>query len=170
MYIYLPLFKYNTKKSMENYQIDKVDIEILSILMEDSTIPYTEVAKKVLVSPGTIHVRMNKLKEHGLVEGSTLLVNTSKLGLDVTVFIGVFLEKGSVYKDVVKKLAYIPEVVEAHYTTGQYSIFLKVVCRNTQHLRDVLNEKIQGINGINGTETIISLEESIKRPLQLDAY
>lgn len=155
---------------MENYQIDKVDVEILSILMEDSSIPYTEVAKKVVVSPGTIHVRMNKLKENGLVEGSTLLVNSNKLGLDVTVFIGVFLDKGSVYNDVIKKLEYIPEVTEAHYTTGQYSIFLKVVCRNTQHLRDILNDKIQSIDGVNGTETIISLEESIRRPIQLDAY
>lgn len=155
---------------MENYQIDKVDIEILSILMEDASIPYTEVAKKVVVSPGTIHVRMNKLKENEVVEGSTLLINTNKLGLDVTVFIGVFLEKGSVYNDVIKKLEYIPEVIEAHYTTGQYSMFLKVVCKNTQHLRDVLNEKIQSIDGVDGTETIISLEESIKRPIQLDAY
>lgn len=160
--------KNHTTIRMENYQIDKVDMEILSILMENATIPYTEVAKKVVVSPGTIHVRMNKLKENGVVEGSTLLVNANKLGMDVSAFIGVFLEKGSVYNDVIKKLEYIPEVVEAYYTTGKYSIFLKVICRNTQHLRDVLNEDIQAIDGVHGTETIISLEESIKRPIQLE--
>ncbi len=153
---------------MENYQIDKVDREILSILMENAMIPYTEVAKKVVVSPGTIHVRMNKLKESGIVEGSTLTVNAHKLGMDVSAFIGVFLEKGSVYNDVIKKLEYIPEVVEAYYTTGKYSIFLKIVCRNTQHLRDVLNEDIQDIDGVHSTETIISLEESIKRPITLE--
>lgn len=164
----LYIIKNKHQKHVENYQIDKVDQEILSILMENATIPYTEVAKKVVVSPGTIHVRMNKLKESGIVEGSTLLVNATKLGMDVSAFIGVFLEKGSVYNDVIRKLEYVPEVVEAYYTTGKYSIFLKVVCRNTQHLRDVLNEDIQSIDGIHGTETIISLEESIKRPIPLD--
>ncbi len=153
---------------MEEYSIDKVDRQILSILMENATIPFTEVAKKIVVSPGTIHVRMNKLKEAGIVDGSTLQVNTARLGMDVTAFIGVFLEKGSVYHEVIRKLEYIPEVVEAHYTTGQYSIFVKIICRNTQHLRDVLNDKIQDLEGIKSTETIISLEESIKRPVQID--
>ena len=154
---------------MEEIKIDKLDEQILSILTENATIPYTEVAKRLIVSPGTIHVRMNKLKEVGIVEGSTLQINSAKLGMDVTAFIGVFLEKGSVYQDVIKKLAFLPEVVEAHYTTGKYSIFLKVICRNTQQLRDLLNEKIQEMEGIQSTETIISLEESIRRPVQLEA-
>ncbi|PCJ86554.1 MAG: transcriptional regulator AsnC [Flavobacteriales bacterium] len=153
---------------LENYQIDKVDLEILSILMDDAKTPYTEIAKKIIVSPGTIHVRMRKLEQMGLVKGSTLLIDPTRLGYDLTAFLGVFLEKGSNYNEVIKQLEKIPEVVEAHYTTGNYSIFLKIICRNTNQLRDVLGDKVQKISGIQRTETILSLEESIKRNVKLE--
>jgi Lrp/AsnC family transcriptional regulator for asnA, asnC and gidA len=159
---------------MENYQVgnekislDKVDLQILSILMKDATVPYTDIAKKLLVSGGTIHVRMKKLNEMGVVKGSELIIDPSKMGFDISAFIGVYLEKGSLYHNVAKELGKIPEVVELHYTTGIYSMFAKLVCKNTQNLRDVLNEKIQSIKGIQRTETFISLEESFKRQVKI---
>jgi Lrp/AsnC family transcriptional regulator, regulator for asnA, asnC and gidA len=154
-------------KSDLNYKIDKLDKEIISILMKDAETSYSDIAKKLLVSGGTIHVRMNKLKESGVVSGSQLIVNTEKIGYDISAFIGIYLEKGSLYHNVAKDLNKIPEVVELHYTTGAYSMFAKIVCTNTQNLREVLNEKIQSIKGIHRTETFISLEESIKRQVKL---
>ena len=151
----------------QNFEIDKVDLDILSILIENANTPYTDIAKKILVSAGTIHVRMNKLEKMGVVKNATLIIDPIKLGFDLTAFLGIYLEKGSIYNDVIKELQQIPEVVEAYYTTGAYSIFAKIVCRNTEHLRSVLNDNIQPIDGIQRTETFISLEESIKRTVKL---
>ena len=151
----------------ENYKIDNVDRKIISFLMKDAMMPYTEIGHRVLMSTGTIHVRMNNLQKAGIVKGTSLVLDYTKLGYDLTAFVGVYLEKGSQYDKVVKKLKAIPEVVEAHYTTGVYSIFMKLICRNTEHLREVLNEKVQSVEGIDRTETIISLEESIKRNVEL---
>lgn len=151
----------------EILEIDKLDKEIVTILMADALTPYTEIAKKLLISAGTVHVRMKKLTQMGVVKQSVLQINHAKLGYDLTAFLGVYLYKGSVYRTVVERLQQIPEVVEAYYTTGQYGVFVKLVCRNTAHLREVLNEKVQAIEGIERTETIISLEESIKRDIVL---
>jgi Lrp/AsnC family transcriptional regulator, regulator for asnA, asnC and gidA len=151
----------------QNYQIDKIDRNILSILMEDAKIPYTEIAKKILVSAGTIHVRMKKMEEFGIIKKSRLHINYELLGYDLTAFLGVYLEKGSDYKEVIKQMNQIPEIVEAHYTTGVYSIFAKITCKNTKHMRHVLNEDIQSVKGIQRTETIISLEQSIDKQIQL---
>lgn len=153
--------------SSKNYQLDKLDRQILSMLMADATIPYTEIAKELVISAGTIHVRMKKLVESGVVLGSHLEINPSKAGFDVCAFLGIFLEKGSEYNDAVTRLRKVPEVVELHYTTGVYSMFAKIVCRDTQHLREVLNEHIQTIKGVQRTETFISLEESIKRQVEI---
>ncbi|QEC52016.1 Lrp/AsnC family transcriptional regulator for asnA, asnC and gidA [Anseongella ginsenosidimutans] len=158
------------EKTLQILQIDNIDLQILSILMNDATTPYTEIAKELVVSSGTVHVRMKKLQELGIVTGSNLLINPQKIGYDVCAFIGIYLQKGSEYHDAVKKMQDIPEVVELHYTTGVYSMFAKVVCRDTNHLRAVLNEKLQAIEGIQRTETIISLEESIKRQISLEDY
>ncbi|HEY4799964.1 MAG TPA: Lrp/AsnC ligand binding domain-containing protein [Bacteroidia bacterium] len=156
------------KKEKENYKIDKVDKKIISFLMKDAMMPYTEIGHRVLMSTGTIHVRMNNLQKQGIVKGTSLVLDYAKLGYDLTAFVGVYLEKGSIYDKVIKRLEKIPEVVEAYYTTGVYSIFIKIICRNTEHLREVLNEKVQPVEGIARTETIISLEESIKRNLTLE--
>ncbi len=149
------------------YQIDKVDRSILSILMKDAKTPYTEIAKKILVSAGTIHVRMKKMEDTGLIKKSRLDLNYELLGYDLTAFLGIYLEKGSNYKEVIKQMEGIPEIVEAHYTTGVYSIFAKITCKNTKHMRHVLNEDIQSVKGIQRTETIISLEQSIDKQLKL---
>tara|TARA_B110000971_G_scaffold53981_1_gene54997 strand:+ start:295 stop:756 length:462 start_codon:yes stop_codon:yes gene_type:complete len=151
----------------ENYQIDNIDRSILSILMGNAKTPYTEIAKKLLISPGTVHVRMKKMEEYGLVKNSHLAVNHELLGYDLTAFLGIYLEKGSNYKNVIKQMEKIPEIIEAHYTTGVYSIFAKITCKNTKHMRQVLNEDIQSVDGIQRTETIISLEQSIDKQIQL---
>ena len=150
----------------KNYEIDDVDLKILSQLMTDAKTPYTEIAKKVYVSGGTVHVRMKKLEEMGVVQGTTLQLDYSRLGVDVTCFLGVYLEKSSLYDQVVNKLKDVKEIVKIHYTTGNYNIFLKIHCRDTNHLREILHDKIQEIEGIERTETIISLEESLSRPIQ----
>ncbi|UXX79998.1 Lrp/AsnC ligand binding domain-containing protein [Reichenbachiella carrageenanivorans] len=151
----------------KNYEIDDVDLKILSHLMQDAKTPYTEIAKKVYVSGGTVHVRMKKMEELGVVKGTTLQLDYSKLGFDVTCFLGIYLQKSSLYDVVVDKLRDIPEVVKIHYTTGNYNIFIKIHCRDTNHLREVLHDKIQKVDGIDRTETFISLDESMSRPIQL---
>ena len=150
-----------------NYQIDNIDRGILSELMINAKLPYTEIAKKLIVSAGTIHVRMKKMEEAGIVKNSRLHINYELLGFDMTAFLGIYLEKGSTYTDVIQQLNLIPEIVEAHYTTGVYSIFAKIRCKNTKHMRQILNEEIQSIKGIQRTETIISLEQSIDKHIIL---
>ncbi|WP_242922142.1 Lrp/AsnC ligand binding domain-containing protein [Pontibacter liquoris] len=150
-----------------SYEIDNLDRQILHLLMQDVTRAYTDIAKELNVSGGTIHVRMKKLNEMGVVKGAQLLINPSAVGYDVCAFIGVFLEKGSEYKDAVAQMQQIPEIVELHYTTGSYSMFAKIICRDTKHLREVLNEKLQAIDGVQRTETLISLEESISRQITI---
>jgi Lrp/AsnC family transcriptional regulator for asnA, asnC and gidA len=150
----------------KNYDIDNVDLKILALLTEDAKMPYTEVAKKVFVSGGTVHVRMRKLEEMGIVQGTTLKMDYAKMGYDITAFLGIYLEKSSLYDQVIKKLYNIPEIVKVHYTTGNYNIFIKIHCRDTNHLKDVLHDKIQKIEGIERTETIISLEQSLNRHIQ----
>ncbi|MCB0689113.1 MAG: Lrp/AsnC ligand binding domain-containing protein [Saprospiraceae bacterium] len=147
--------------------IDKLDRQILSILMQDAKMPYTDIAKKLFVSGGTVHVRMRKLEQMGVVQEANLKVNYSLLGYDISAFIGIYLDKSSMYNEVIGSLRKIPEVVAAHYTTGNYAIFARVVCKDTQHLREVLSVKVQSIPGIQRTETFISLEESIDRPINI---
>lgn len=151
----------------KNYGIDKLDREILEILMKDAKVPYTDIAKRLIVSPGTIHVRMKRMERLGIVKGTTLILDPTKIGYDMIAFVGIYLIKGSVYKEVINEVDNIPEIVEAHYTTGEYSIFAKVICKNTDHLREVINEKLQPVDGVSRTETIISLGESIKKQVPI---
>jgi Lrp/AsnC family transcriptional regulator for asnA, asnC and gidA len=151
----------------KNYEIDNTDLRILEILTQDAKKPYTEVAKKVYVSQGTVHVRMNKMEEAGIVERTTLRLNYSKLGYDITAFIGIFLQKSALYEKVLGELKKIQEITNIHYTTGNYSMFVKIHCRDTNHLKEVLHDKMQQVEGIERTETMISLEESLDRNLKL---
>lgn len=150
-----------------NFEIDNTDLKILEILMQDAKRPYTEVAKKVNVSQGTVHVRMNKMEAAGILEKTTLRINYAKLGYDITAFIGIYLEKSALYEKVLAKLKDIPEITSIHYTTGNYSMFVKIHCRDTNHLKEVLHDKMQQVEGIERTETMISLEESLDRNLKL---
>lgn len=148
--------------------IDQLDRDILSILMKDANESYTKIAKKLHVSGGTVHVRMTKLKDMGIVKGASLTIDFAKLGYDISAFLGIYLDKSSLYQDVSRQLESIPEVVSAHYTTGIYSIFAKIIVKDTNHLRTVLHDKIQKISGIQRTETFISLDESINRPIDVN--
>ncbi|MCB9082383.1 MAG: Lrp/AsnC ligand binding domain-containing protein [Lewinellaceae bacterium] len=150
-------------------EVDRLDKQILSILMRNAKIAYTEIAKKLFVSGGTIHVRMKKMEDAGIVKGYNLAADYGKLGYDISAFLGIYLDKSSLYEEVARELAAIPEIVFAHYTTGLYNIFAKVVCRDTNHLRDILHA-IQRIQGIQRTETFISLEETIDRPLAITEF
>ncbi len=143
--------------------LDKLDFQIIREMMLDATISYADLGKKLFVSGGTIHVRMKKLEEQGIVKGRKLDVDLKALGYDVVAFIGIFLEKSSLYDTVAKDLKKIPEIVRVNYTTGNYSMFAEIVCRDIQQLRVVLHDKLQNIKGIERTETLISLEESFSR-------
>ena len=148
-----------------NYEFDNTDLKILSLLQKDSSTPYTDIAKEVHVSPGTVHVRMKKMEQAGVVKGAKLQIDYTKLGYDIIAFLGIYLERSDLYDTVIHQLKQIPEIITAHYTTGNYGIFVQIVCRDTKHLHQVLHNKIQKVEGIQRTETFISLQESINRPL-----
>jgi Lrp/AsnC family transcriptional regulator for asnA, asnC and gidA len=133
--------------------LDPLDYKILEILVANANLPYTEIGQRLDVSGGTVHVRMKKMESLGIVKGAQLLIDYSKIGWDISAFLGIYLDKSSLYEDVAKQLEAIPEVVNIHYTTGIYSIFAKIICRDTQHLREVLHDKIQRVTGIQRTET-----------------
>ena len=155
-------------QSPKMVDLDETDKQIIAILMHDARTPFTDIAKQINMSSGTIHVRMKKLEDMGVVKGSYLQVDYAKLGYDISAFLGIYLDKSDLYDEVAIALANIPEIVFANYTTGLYNIFAKIVCRDTEHLKNVLHDKIQKIKGIQRTETFISLEESINRPIQFD--
>ncbi len=152
---------------MKAFVPDDIDIKILSILMLDAKKTYAEIGKELFISGGTVHVRIKKMMEAKVILNSQLKVDYQKLGYDITAFLGIYLEKSKLYDYVSKELAAIPEVVEAHYTTGTYSIFAKVIVTGTDHLRNIISDRIQQINGIQRTETFISLHKSMERPLQV---
>ncbi|WP_026999175.1 Lrp/AsnC ligand binding domain-containing protein [Eisenibacter elegans] len=149
------------------FEIDNTDWQILRLLSADATLPYTEVAKQVFVSDGTVHARMRKMKQQGLIKGAHLVVDYKKLGWDITAFLGIYLDRSALYEDVLVRLKEVAEIIDIHYTTGTYGIFVKLLCRDTNHLRNVLYDKIQKIPGIQRTETFISLEESLARSLPI---
>ena len=143
--------------------LDKLDYEIISEMMETAEISYADLGKKLFVSGGTIHVRIKKLQEFGIVKGTKLNVNLKHLGFDVIAFIGIYLEKSSLYDSVAKELRRVPEIVRLNYTTGNYSMFAEIVCKDINQLRYVLHDELQKIKGIERTETFISLDESFSR-------
>jgi Lrp/AsnC family transcriptional regulator for asnA, asnC and gidA len=144
-------------------QFDKLDLQIIQHLMYDATISYADLGKKLFVSGGTIHVRIKKLQEAGVVKGTQLKVDMRKMGYDVIAFIGIYLKESSLYDTVAKELKKIPEVVRLNYTTGNYSMFAEIVCKDITQLRHVLHDELQKVKGIERTETLISLEESFNR-------
>lgn len=150
----------------ENYQIDNLDRDILHELMGNARTPYAELAKKFAVSPGTIHVRVEKMKQAGIIKGTRIDISEKQLGFDVCCFIGIILKSAKDYPTALKKLDALEEVVEVYYTTGQYSIFTKVMCRSIDSLQDVLINKIQTIDEIQSTETLISLQNPIIRTIK----
>ena len=143
--------------------LDKLDLQIIQEMMEDAEISYADLGKKLFVSGGTIHVRIKKLEELKVVKGKRLSVDLKLLGYDVIAFIGIYLEKSSLYDSVARELKKIPQIVRLNYTTGNYSMFAEIVCKDIQQLRFVLHDELQKIKGIERTETFISLDESLDR-------
>ncbi|GAB3354687.1 Lrp/AsnC ligand binding domain-containing protein [Arachidicoccus ginsenosidivorans] len=143
--------------------LDKLDYQIIQVMMENAEISYADLGKKLFVSGGTIHVRIKKLYEYGIVTGSRLNINTKALGFDVITFVGIYLQKSSMYEEVAQELKKIPEIVRLNYTTGTYSMFAEIICKDIQQLKHVLHDELQNIKGIERTETLISLEESFNR-------
>ena len=146
-------------------QIDSLDKQILSILTKDARTPFLEVARECNVSGAAIHQRVQRLIKLGVISGSQFIVEPKKLGYNTCAYIGIFLENASLFNDVSEKLVKIPEITQCHYTTGQYSMFIKVYARDNEHLRDILAGKIQSIKGISRTETFISLDVLVSRQL-----
>ena len=147
--------------------LDDLDLQILEILIKDSRTPFLEIARKCHVSGGTIHVRMKKMHDIGIIKGTKLIIDNSKLGYDVCCFIGIYLDKAFYFNSVLKELDEIKEITELHYTTGQYSIFVKVICKSITHLQDLLMNKIQKVEGIQRTDTFISLSQLIDRNINI---
>jgi len=147
--------------------IDNLDKAIISTLQDNARISYAEIAKQHSVSPATIHVRVEKLRQAGIITGTHVHVDARKLGYDVCCFIGINLARAGDYPSALAQLDALPEVVEAHYTTGQYSIFIKVMVRSIDDLQNLLINKIQPIEEIQATETLISLQQPIMRQIQV---
>ena len=155
-------------KSARNvdYQLDAIDKEIIYMLMDNAKTSLAHISKNVGISTTAVHQRIKKLEQAGVIENSISFLNPRKIGYKVVSYIGVFLDQPSHYQEVVKALKEVNEVVEAHYTTGNYTIFLKVLCRDNDHLMQILN-KLQKLKGVTRTETFISLEQSINRQLKV---
>jgi Lrp/AsnC family transcriptional regulator for asnA, asnC and gidA len=145
--------------------LDDIDLKILDIITQNARIPFKDVADQVGVSRAAVHQRVNRMIDDEIITGSGYNIDPKKVEYGTCSYMGIYLEKGSLYSEVVEKLELIPEVVECHYTTGQYAIFIKVYAKNNEHLKSILSGKIQKINGIASTETFISLEESFKRTI-----
>ena len=151
----------------ENLQIDTLDRKILTMITQNARIPYLEVARECRVSGAAIHQRIQKLTKMGVITGSRFTVEPRKIGYKTCAYMGIFLDKASLYREVLEKLKKIPEITQCHYTTGNYSIFIKIYTKDNEHLKTVLTDKLQSIPGISRTETFISLEEGFNRSLPI---
>tara|TARA_R110002073_G_scaffold157738_2_gene313131 strand:- start:139 stop:609 length:471 start_codon:yes stop_codon:yes gene_type:complete len=151
----------------QNLHIDGIDKKILSALMNDARTPVLEIARQVGISGAAIHQRLRKLEKSGLLAGSKFIINPKVLGYTTMAFVGIYLDKAMNNPDAVKQLQKIPEVLECHYTTGNWSILIKILCKDNEHLMHVLNKEIQTIQGVSRTETFISLQQQIDRQIKI---
>lgn len=145
--------------------LDKIDYSILDILLLDAKVTYQEIGKQLSVSQGTVHARVRKMIESGIIKGSKIEVNYSQLGHQVNAFVGLNLSQNSLYDSVLASLKEINEVVEVHNVTGNYCFIIKVICKDVKHFREVLAHKIQAIEGILNSQTFLSLDACFTRPL-----
>ena len=148
-------------------QLDDLDLQILDLLIKDCRTPYLEIARICHVSGGTIHVRMKKMEDMGIIKGTRIILNLPKLGYDVCCFVGIYVDKTSSFDTVIDRIQSITEVVELHLTTGNYSMFAKLSCKNIEDLQNILLNKINNISGIQRTDTFISLSQPIDRNITL---
>lgn len=148
-------------------KIDGIDKRILKMLMEDARRPVLEIARNIGISGAAIHQRLRKLEKSGLIAGSKFIINPKVLGYTTMAYVGIYLDKAMSNPIAVKELKKIPEVLECHYTTGDWSILIKVLCKDNEHLMHVLNNHIQQIPGVSRTETFISLAQQIDRQISI---
>src|SRR5210317_315700 len=166
----LYFFKFTSKfkhMKVKELHIDGIDKIILKHLMKDARTPILSIAREIGISGAAIHQRLRKLEASGLIAGSKFVINPKVLGFKTLAFVGIFLDSSSKYKEAIKRLQEIDEVIESHYTTGNYAIFVKILCRDNEHLMQVLNHQIQNIKGVARTETFISLDQQIDRQIKL---
>ena len=145
--------------------LDEIDISILDIITKNARIPFKDVAKDVGISRAAVHQRVNRMIDLEVITDSGYYVNAKKIDFKTCTYIGIFLEKDGLFSEVVENLKRIPEIVECHYTTGQYAIFIKVYAKDNEHLKTILSDQIQKIAGVSSTETFISLEEFFRRTI-----
>ena len=155
------------KAKAGNLNLDGIDKKILRRLMEDARTPILEIARSIGISGAAIHQRLRKLEKTGLLAGSKFVINPRILGYSTMAYVGIYLDKAMSNPRAVRELEKIPEVLECHYTTGNWSILIKVLCRDNEHLMQVLNKKIQQIEGVSRTETFISLDQQIDRQISI---
>ncbi|MEE9463033.1 MAG: Lrp/AsnC ligand binding domain-containing protein [Bacteroidales bacterium] len=151
-----------------NLQIDSLDKKIIKMITKNARIPYLEVARECNVSGAAIHQRIQKLIKLGVITGSMFTIEPKKIGYKTCAYMGIFLEQASLYNDVLQELKKIPEITQCHFTTGNYSVFIKIFAHDNEHLKTILSDKIQLISGIARTETFISLEEGFNRSIPID--
>lgn len=149
-------------------KIDKLDKKILGILSANARLPFKDVAAECGVSRAAIHQRVQHLIENGVITGSSFKINPKALGYSTCTYVGMDLERGSMYCDVVNRLLSIPQVVECHFTTGPYTMLVKLYAKDNEQLMDLINGQLQSIPGVVSTETLISLEESVHREIPID--
>ncbi|NOY95435.1 MAG: AsnC family transcriptional regulator [Chlorobi bacterium] len=158
----------NTKEYLENVpNIDELDEKILKLITKNARIPFLEVARECNVSGAAIHQRVQRLQNIGVISGSEFIVSPEKLGYGTCAYMGIHLDRAKCHTQVVQQLRKIPEIVECHYTTGQYAIFIKIQTKNNKHLKRLIDEYLQEIEGIARTETFISLEIDFKRQVPI---
>ncbi len=152
---------------VKKLKIDGIDKIIIKRLVNDARTPILSIAREVGISGAAIHQRLRKLEASDLIDGYKMTLNPKALGYTTTAFVGVFLDSSSLYSSAIKRLKEIPEVVESHYTTGNYAVFIKILCKNNEDLMHLLNKDIQNIKGVSRTETFISLDQQIDRQIKI---
>lgn len=158
----------NAKKTVSGSErMDALDRKILGIISQNARIPFRDVALQCGVSRAAIHQRVQRMFDDGIITGSGYHVNPRSIGYNTCTYVGLTLEKGSMYREVVTALDQIPEVVESHFTTGRYTMMIKLYARDNSHLMELINGNIQEIKGVTATETLISLDESIKKEIPI---
>jgi Lrp/AsnC family transcriptional regulator for asnA, asnC and gidA len=155
------------KITNQSLEIDGIDKEILRALMKDARTPILEIARHVGISGAAIHQRLRKLEKSELITGSKFIINPKALGYTTMAFVGIYLDKAMSNPEAVKQLQKIPEVLECHYTTGNWSVFIRILCKDNEHLMHLLNKEIQPIPGVSRTETFVSLQQQIDRQIKV---
>jgi len=155
------------KISEQNISIDGIDKIILRLLSQDARTPIMMLSKATGISGAAVHQRLKKLEKAAIISGSQIILNPKILGYKTLAFIGIYLDKAIRNPEAVKQLEQIDEVIECHYTTGNWSIFVKLLCKDNEHLMELLNKKIQSVEGVSRTETFISLQQQLNRQIKV---